>query len=57
MTTRPLHYTSTVLDLLLSNPLWIVLATVTVGVHVGFAIAIRRMIRKDSARSDPPREP
>jgi hypothetical protein len=46
-----------VLDLLLSNPLWIVLATVTVGVHVGFAIAIRRMIRKDSARLDPPREP
>lgn len=38
------------MDLLLSSPLWIVLIVVTVALHVGFAIAVRRMIRRDEAR-------
>jgi uncharacterized protein YneF (UPF0154 family) len=34
------------MQLLLNNPLWIVVIVVTVLLHIGFFIGIRRVIRK-----------
>ena len=33
------------LRLVADNPLWIVLVAVTIAVHVGFAVALRRLFR------------
>lgn len=43
------------LRLLLDHPLWLVLAVVTVLVHVGFAIALRRVLggKSDDDRHRP----
>ena len=38
-----------VLGLLLSQPLWLVLAAITVVLHIGFVVAIRRWLTQDSA--------
>lgn len=38
--------------LLLSQPLWLVVLLITIAVHVGFALAIRHLIRKDAAKSN-----
>jgi hypothetical protein len=35
------------MSLLLSQPLWLVLLLITVGLHVGFVLAIRRLMRED----------
>jgi hypothetical protein len=35
------------MSLLISQPLWLVLLLVTVGLHVGFVLAIRRLMRAD----------
>jgi len=43
--------------LLLSSPLWMVLIAVTLGIHVAFFVAIRRLQRRDAERlrdRDPP---
>ncbi len=37
--------------LLLSQPLWLVVLLITVAVHVGFVLAIRRLIAKDRERA------
>lgn len=36
------------MELILANPLWIALLVVTIGVHVGFFVAVRRLMRKDA---------
>ena len=35
------------MQLLLNNPLWIVIIVVTILLHVGFFFGIRRVIRKE----------
>jgi len=35
------------MQLLLNNPLWIAIIVVTILLHVGFFIGIRRVIRKE----------
>jgi flagellar basal body-associated protein FliL len=38
------------MQLLLDNPLWIVVIVLTVLLHVGFYIGIRRVIRKSEEK-------
>jgi uncharacterized protein YneF (UPF0154 family) len=40
------------IELLGQNPLWIVIIVLTVGLHVGFALAVRHWMR--SAEKPPP---
>ena len=45
------------IDLLLQDPLWIVLAAVAIGVHVAAFLGVRHLVRQDTARKDTaPRE-
>ncbi|MFO0560887.1 MAG: hypothetical protein U0269_22910 [Polyangiales bacterium] len=37
--------------LLLSQPLWLAVLLITIAVHLGFALAIRHLIRKDRERA------
>lgn len=45
------------LRLLLDHPLWIVLAIVTILVHVGFAVALRRVLGGKGGDDGEPRGP
>lgn len=38
------------MQLLLSSPLWIALIVLTLAVHVGFFVALRRMQKRDAER-------
>lgn len=45
------------LSLLLDSPLWIAVLVVTVGLHVAFFVAVRRLSRRDAPRRPEDRRP
>jgi hypothetical protein len=45
------------MHLLLQNPLWIVLIVITVALHVGFAVMVRRWMREPEPKPTEPHEP
>jgi len=42
-----------VMQLLVDNPLWIVLILITIALHVGFAVAVRRLMRDPGPKPPP----
>jgi hypothetical protein len=45
------------MHLLLQNPLWIVLIVITVALHVGFAVMVRRWMREPEPKPPEPKPP
>jgi hypothetical protein len=43
-----------VLRLFADNPLWIALVVVTIAIHVGFVVALRRLFRAPPPPPPPP---
>ena len=44
------------MQLLLDNPLWMIVIGLTVVVHVGFFVAIRKVMRREDCDTEPAQE-